>query len=383
MRRPQWIVRWVVLVLCSFTSIADANETVQKQQQLTQLRQQINELRTSLMSSRTQKDRLQLQLRATEMEIGRLNLSLRKIGEKIIAQQTELDRLNRTKQRQQQDLRVHQLRLSQQIVASYAMGRQGYLKLLLNQRDPVEVGRVLTYYDIFNKTRASRIESISDKILEINHTENKITEEKSKLESFQHEHQQRIAGLQKKRGDRKQILIRVDEEIQTKEQRLDKLLDDEKRLSHLIESIREAMIDIPVEIDELEPFSKLRGKLQWPTLGRITSKFGASRKLGNVKWHGVLIDADEGKDVKSIYHGRVVFADWLRGFGLLIIIDHGDGYMSLYGHNQSLFKSVGEWVQAGEAIASIGDSGGQDMTGLYFEIRHNGKPKNPLKWCKS
>lgn len=370
-------------MLCSFTSIADANETVQKQQQLTQLRQQINELRTSLMSSRTQKDRLQLQLRATEMEIGRLNLSLRKIGEKIIAQQTELDRLNRTKQRQQQDLRVHQLRLSQQIVASYAMGRQGYLKLLLNQRDPVEVGRVLTYYDIFNKTRASRIESISDKILEINHTENKITEEKSKLESFQHEHQQRIAGLQKKRGDRKQILIRVDEEIQTKEQRLDKLLDDEKRLSHLIESIREAMIDIPVEIDELEPFSKLRGKLQWPTLGRITSKFGASRKLGNVKWHGVLIDADEGKDVKSIYHGRVVFADWLRGFGLLIIIDHGDGYMSLYGHNQSLFKSVGEWVQAGEAIASIGDSGGQDMTGLYFEIRHNGKPKNPLKWCKS
>jgi septal ring factor EnvC (AmiA/AmiB activator) len=134
---------------------------------------------------------------------------------------------------------------------------------------------------------------------------------------------------------------------------------------------------------EHQPFAKLRGRLNWPSRGKLITRYGSARKVGKLKWQGVNISAPEGTEVRAISHGRVAFSDWLRGFGLLTIIDHGDGYMSLYGGNQSLFKEVGDWVEAGEAIASVGNSGGRQDSALYFEIRHNGKPSNPLKWCRN
>ena len=142
-------------------------------------------------------------------------------------------------------------------------------------------------------------------------------------------------------------------------------------------------LDLPTEQGERKAFAGLRGKLKWPSRGRLANRYGSRRKEGKLKWQGVMIKAPEGTEVTAISHGRIAFSDWLRGFGLLTIIDHGDGYMSLYGGNQSLYKEVGDWVEAGDVIASVGNSGGHRETALYFEIRHNGKPTNPLKWCRN
>lgn len=168
--------------------------------------------------------------------------------------------------------------------------------------------------------------------------------------------------------------------------------EDERRLQRLLDSLATAPRDnsqtpaegeLASEGTEHTPFLTLRGRLQWPSRGKLTTRYGSARKVGKLKWQGVNIKAPEGTEVHAISHGRVAFSDWLRGFGLLTIIDHGDGYMSLYGGNQSLFKEVGDWVEAGEVIAGVGNSGGRKNSALYFEIRHNGKPTNPLKWCRN
>ena len=156
------------------------------------------------------------------------------------------------------------------------------------------------------------------------------------------------------------------------------------QLQKLIDSIQEIFDDAP-EVEEIarQPFADLKGKLAWPVKGKLRKMFGRRKPLSNLRWQGVLIEAPSGRYVRAVSHGRVAFADWLRGFGNLIIIDHGNSYLSLYGHNESLFKAAGEWVEAGDVIGSTGDSGGQAKSGLYFEIRRNGKPQNPTRWCKA
>ena len=150
-----------------------------------------------------------------------------------------------------------------------------------------------------------------------------------------------------------------------------------------MKSLGELLADIPSSPSESRPFSSLKGKLPWPVKGSFLGRFGQSKNTGDLKWNGVLIKAKLGTPVRVISHGRVAFSDWLQGFGFITIIDHGDGYMSLYGHSESLFKQTGDWVQAGEVIATVGDSGGQPISGVYFEIRSRGKPVNPSKWCSS
>ena len=192
------------------------------------------------------------------------------------------------------------------------------------------------------------------------------------------------------------MLDTLNQQILAKGERLSLLVEDERRLQRLLDSLATAPPptspdagpettdpELTSEASEHKPFAQLQGHLRWPSRGRLSTLFGTARKVGKLKWQGVNISAPEGTEVHAISHGRVAYSDWLRGFGLLIIIDHGEGYMSLYGGNQSLFKEVGDWVEAGEVIASVGNSGGHKDSALYFEIRHNGKPTSPLKWCRN
>jgi len=191
------------------------------------------------------------------------------------------------------------------------------------------------------------------------------------------------AALEKTSRARALVVSRLNQEIHSKGEALVRLLEDERRLQQVVETIHEAMPEVLTDRGQRPVFGKLKGRLQWPTKGKVRALFGKPRQAGRVRWNGVLIQAREGKEVHSVSHGRVAYADWLRGYGLLLIVDHGDGYMSLYGHNQSLFKETGDWVEAGEVIGSVGKSGGFQQAELYFEIRHNGKPSNPVKWCKT
>jgi septal ring factor EnvC (AmiA/AmiB activator) len=369
------------ILLALLTAVVGADDTAEdKARQMEQLRAKIEKLRATLSSDYGHKSRLEKDLRQAELNIARHSRSLKQLAGQLIRQRSRLRELQQDKRNQRRRLGEQQRALAQQIKASYAMGRQGYLKILLSNEDPSRIGRTLTYYRYFNQARARRINDIGASISELEKLETTIGRETRHLEQLHDKQQQAQQQREREYDNRHQILVKLDSEIGDKEQRLKQLIEDKERLARLLEQLRQALSDIPPEVGDLQPFAKLRGKLSLPARGRISHHFGSRRRTGKLRWQGITIDAAEGNEVRAIYHGRVAFADWLRNFGMLIIIDHGDGYMSLYAHNQALYRDVGEWVDKGDVIATIGNSGGQDKSGLYFEIRHNGTPTNPARW---
>ncbi len=348
------------------------------------LRKKIHQLQASLGKTRNHQQVLRQELKAAEKEIGRLSRSLKKTRTELRRKKQALARLQGRYRKQQAALSRQREALRQQILASYAMGRQGYLKIILNQQDPAQIGRTLAYYDYFNRARARQIAAIQHQLQEITALEERINRETAALQNLLDQQESQVREKERQRSRRQAVLVKLDQEIRTKEQRLQVFLQDEKELVRLLSQLQSVLSDIPPDAGDERPFPAARGRLLWPTNGKLSARFGSQRKkAGKLRWQGIVISAKEGEEVRSVHDGRVAFADWLRGFGLLVIIDHGNGYMSLYAHNQSLYKSVGEWVSRGEVIATVGNSGGRTMPGLYFEIRHNGKPTNPLKWLQA
>jgi septal ring factor EnvC (AmiA/AmiB activator) len=376
----------VVLFFCPLlTSYALAG--LNDSDKLEQLRQQIKTLRTELNSDRERKQDLQSLLRNTETRIGKVVALLKGLKRQLRRQNRELNKLNKRRKQLRANLQIQRVNLARQIRAAYVIGQQEYIKILLNQQDPAAVSRTLTYYDYFNGARLERIQSIDARLTDLQTVEQKIKRKKAKLEQNRLEQSREKNQLEKNRGQRSEVLAKLNQQMQAKGKRLSLMLEDQRRLQRLLNRLADEPADFTpsllTEQGERKAFAQLRGKLAWPSRGRLTNRYGGRRKVGKIKWQGVMIKAPEGTDVSAISHGRVAFSDWLRGFGLLTIIDHGDGYMSLYGGNQSLYKEVGDWVEAGEVIASVGNSGGNKNTALYFEIRYKGKPTNPLKWCRN
>ncbi|MEE8379736.1 MAG: peptidoglycan DD-metalloendopeptidase family protein [Gammaproteobacteria bacterium] len=380
----------MTLCFCSLLtshSLADTRSATSNSDKLEQLRQQIKTLRTELSSDRERKQDLQSLLRNTETRIGKVAALLKGLKRQLRRQNRELKKLNKRRKQLSANLQIQRVNLARQIRAAYAIGQQEYIKILLNQQDPAAVSRTLTYYDYFNGARLERIQSIDAQLTDLQTVEQKIKRKKAKLEQNRLEQSREKNQLEKNRGQRSEVLAKLSQQMQTKGKRLSLMLEDQRRLQRLLNRLADEPTDFTpgllTEQGERKAFAQLRGKLAWPSRGRLTNRYGGRRKVGKLKWLGVMIKAPEGTDVAAISHGRVAFSDWLRGFGLLTIIDHGDGYMSLYGGNQSLYKEVGDWVEAGEVIASVGNSGGNKNTALYFEIRYKGKPTNPLKWCRN
>jgi len=240
---------------------------------------------------------------------------------------------------------------------------------------------MMVYYDYLNRARAEKMRAIRQRMSDLAETEKDIQREELMLAQLHDEQQRELAALNRNQVERQAVVAQLTRELQDQGQQLDRLQTDERELKTLIRGIEEALADIPAEHPQQQRFARLRGQLPWPAAGRITYTFGAP-KLGSLRWDGVMISAPEGREVRAVHHGRVAFADWLRGFGLLLIVDHGDGYMTLYGHNQSLFKEAGDWVDVNEPVALVGSSGGREQSGVYFGIRHQGRPVNPAKWCR-
>jgi septal ring factor EnvC (AmiA/AmiB activator) len=361
---------------------AAASERQAKEAELKQLRAHIGKLQQELESVRGRYDSLRGELRRTERKIGQLSRKLKELTEQLKHKEKNLAGLKQKAHELQLTIAEHRHHLGGQIRASYAMGRQEYLKILLNQESPATVGRMITYYDYLNKARSERIHQLNKTLVELEQVRAEVEAETARLRVLREQRKHEKAALDASKRDRQKVVAKLQNEIQDKDQRLGGMLRDEEELKSLIKALSEALEDIPAEPGNRKPFAKLKGKLKWPTRGRVVASYGSPRKLGKLTWQGVMIGADSGQEVRSVSHGRVAFADWLRGYGLLIIIDHGDGYMSLYGHNQSLYRETGDWVEAGEVIATVGDSGGLDRAGLYFEIRKNGKPSDPVRWCR-
>ncbi|NOX43856.1 MAG: peptidoglycan DD-metalloendopeptidase family protein [Gammaproteobacteria bacterium] len=352
-----------------------------KSEELDNLRNVIKNLQNKLNAARSSQGVLRNELRAHEKKIGSISNDLLQINNQLETQTQTLQEQQQKEQILQQQLSQHKNTLKQQLRAAYSIGQQDYLKLLLNQQNPATLGRTLSYYDYFIKVRSENVIEVKSKISEIEQLQIAIKQQTIKLESIQKSQSEEIHSLNNTKNQRKLVLTKLNKKIRSNSNKLKKMRGDEKRLERLLHALMQAMPDIPEQVETLINFGRQKGRLQWPVKGRIRTKYGSSRKTGKLKWQGVIINAKEGKEVRAISHGQIAFADWLQGYGLLVIIDHGDSFMSLYGFNQSLYRNPGDWIEAGETIATVGNSGGNTKPGLYFEIRRNGKPINPSLWC--
>jgi len=370
-------------LLCGPVCIAPAaaNQAAPTQQQLEVLRDRIDAARRAMEAKTGEKTVLERQLQQTEERIGEAAQQLRGVDRNLAVKGERLETLRAEQDALQTSLQRQRDALARQIRAAYAMGRQERLKLLLNQQRPEAVSRMMAYYDYLGRARAVKMAAIRVDIDRLHVTAEAIRREESELASLRDRQQQELAVLQESQGARRDVLSRLNREIADQGKALARLQDDARELTELLSSLEKAMADIPVPTTEQVRFDQRRGRLPWPAGGRVSHRFGSPR-LGSLVWDGVMIAAPEGNEVRAVHHGRVAYADWLRGFGLLLIVDHGDGYMTLYGHNQSLFKELGDWVEENEPIALVGSSGGRERSGVYFGIRYQGRAVNPARWCR-
>lgn len=348
--------------------------------QLQRLRAKIHSLKTDIERDKTKRDATQDALNATEREIADINVKLLMTRKQLKQRSQRIEWLSADYRRHQQSLSDQTDRFGQLVYATYVMGRQGYIKMLLNQEDPTKLGRAITYYRYFARARAQQIAQINETMATLEQLKQRLDLENRELRGLEESQLHSRKKLNERRHERELLIARLNQRIVDQGLELKSLSRDERRLQRLLDELTAMMRDVPAEPRTDLQFTRMRGKLHLPVRGHIQAQFNQPKK-GNMRWNGLFMAAREDQPVRAVFHGRIAFADWLRGFGLLLIIDHGDGYMSLYSHNKVLYKQVGDWVETGEPIAAVGTSGGLIEPGLYFEIRHNGKPRNPLIWC--
>ena len=369
----------VLFVNKSFAA-EDAAEKEQAKLKLEQLQQKIRKAKNNLHTNKKRYNQAAKQLKNIEQNVANISAELRALKKKLAIAGKELDLL-KIEQRQLNRNKVKQKKaLAKQIRAAYGNGKEEYLKLLLNQDDPAEFGRMLGYFSYLNKARSKEINQLTKTVKRLTQIVVDIEKRKVQLSGLATKAQRKIVQLEKQQKKRKKVAQRWQKKVNSSGKRLSSLLADEKELETIIKTVREA-IEVFMPGERLSGLSKLKKKLRWPVKGKIKSHFGKKRYSGRMRWKGVLLTAKEGNSVHSISSGRVVFADWLRGYGLMMIIDHGKKYLTLYGHNQTLLKKVGDWIEPGEVISLVGNTGGQETSALYFEIRYNNKPVNPALWC--
>ncbi len=320
-------------------------------------------------------------LREHELAIAAATAGVRALDGTFSTQKDELDRLEARRGELAGALEGQREALAVLMRSAYALGRSEELKLLLQQEDVGTIARVLAYHRYFQRARIERIDGLLEDLAELAEVQQAILAQAGVLEATRLERERELARLEAQRAERAELLTDLDRVLKDQQARLLALGKDERGLSSLLERLRDVFADIPKQISGAEPFARLRGRMPWPLQGTLATGFGA-RDDGGRKLSGLLIAAKAGAPVQAIARGRVAFADWLKGYGMLLILDHGDGYMSLYGYNESLVREVGDWVGAGETIAHSGASGGQSSPALYFELRHQGKPIDPQPWLR-
>ncbi|MBA6419757.1 murein hydrolase activator EnvC [Pseudomonas sp. 5Ae-yellow] len=352
---------------------------------------------------------LESELKESETDIGRLKGESNELEQQIREGETRLLDLREQAKALQASLEAQQEQIAQQVRAAYMAGQQGYLKVLLNQDDPGRMARMMRYYEYVGQARVEEINRFNDTLSQIQLASADIVREQAALQSAREDLVVRESALQAQQHKRSQLLASLQGQSRSEAQKLAARESERAALNKLIKQLDEAITSLPTptppparsqassqsqsanqnasQTPAAWPagglaFAQARGKMPLPVRGRIVSRYGSQRGGdARLKWDGLLVSASLGTQVHAIHGGRVVFADWLRGSGLLLILDHGNGYLSLYGHNQTLLREVGTWVQPGEAIATVGNSGGLPEPSLYFAIRHRGQALDPLAWC--
>lgn len=413
---------FLAIALFCLLGPAMADERADARKQIEAARKDVAGLQKLLKQIEQEKSAVQKSLQTTESEMGELEQQVDSLQQQIDRSEAELERLNEEKTTLE-GARIEQQRLiGIQARAAYQSGRQEYLKLLLNQQNPEKFSRTLTYYDYLSKARFEQLESFNETLIQLAKVEAGIEAQQAELAEQRDGLQQRRTQLAEVRKERQLALAKLDRGYSTRDQKLKARKQEQAQFERVLKTIEQTLARQAREAEEARlraqalareeqsrqqragqaspaasgplvsssgsnfggPFASAKGKLPWPVDGRLVARYGTPRGGDDrTKWDGVLIGAAAGTQVRAVHGGRVVFADWLRGAGLLVILDHGNGYLSLYGHNQSLLRDAGEIVKAGDPIATVGTSGGQEAAALYFAIRQQGRPSDPAQWCRA
>ena len=369
------------------TGTVSANQ----QEELDNLRQRISKMQSEIAKTSESKSEAADALRESEKAISDSN---RKIAD-LTEQQHEADAKLNQLQTQQQQLKQHlgrqQTLLSKLLYQQYLGGKHEYLKLMLDNQDPNKVARDLQYFRYIARNRAAWLQNLHSDLNSLNSVSDKVHAQSETLSTLRAEQATQKEKLLQDQHDRQQVLGKISKQLTQQRHEISRLQHDENRLARLVTKIAAILAKpktsstlhsdiIPDNRFDGKPFEQLRGKLALPVKGEISNKFGTARPDSTVLWKGLFIKTSSGQSVKAVAAGQVVFADWLRGFGNIIIVDHGNAYMSLYGNNETLYKQVGDQVRGGDTIATVGNSGGNSDSGLYFELRHESQPLDPMKW---
>jgi septal ring factor EnvC (AmiA/AmiB activator) len=368
-------------LLFAGSALAHGASQEQSEAQLAELKKNISQINSWLNKANSEKSGLVNQLKNQEKSIAKVNKDIQSSKKKVRELLSKLNELNSDLAAHKRSLKTQQSFLIQELRALYLEGKQPALKSLLDSNDPQTSSRYLRYFSYLHEARNEKIQAYEHTLEALQETENDILRQQAELKQTQAEQEKKRKNLKQQNAARKTTLAKLQATILNKAQERDRLTDDHKRLEALLREVEQAIADIEIPT-ETTPFSRQKGKLAWPTRGKVIERFGSRVAQSQLRSNGIRINAADGSAVQAVHYGRVVFSDWLRGFGLIIIIDHGEGYMSLYGHNKSLMRDTGDWVNAGDILAYAGSSGGETQSGLYFEIRRNGKPINPSKWLK-
>ena len=359
----------------------ETGEVTNYQVKLERLQKSIQKIQEHLKGTKTRRSHLLTDLNQLESNISSNAIALKTTENKVQKLHDLIRQLKKDLTLLNEQLSKQKAVLAEQMRAAYKLGSQQQLKMLLNQQNPTDMGRIQVYFDYLNRAREQEISKFIQSIETKLKKEQELAQALDSQKTALNERKQQKRELQKQRLKRNQLLAQLDIKIKNQEQTLTELETSRDKIEDLLTSLGQLLADIPAAPGELKPFNQQKGRLPWPVQGPILARYGQTKNRGGLKWNGVLIGSPYGTPIRTISHGRVAFADWLQGFGFITIIDHGDGFMSLYGHSESLFKQAGDWVAAGDVIATAGDSGGQPTSGLYFEIRSRGKPIDPNNWC--
>ncbi|ATI02146.1 MULTISPECIES: murein hydrolase activator EnvC [Cycloclasticus] len=381
MLKQRLILTTLILVSLLGSGSLFASPESEKKKQLALLRERMQLVEKNIALTQQSKTKEEKALKQLDKRLAESSKRLRLLNEKLDETDKKIKQLRAQQARLKEQTKVQKQLLAEQLKSAYLMGKQQRVKMLLNQQHPDRMSRVIQYYDYFNQARLDNVTALDAGIKKLIDVEVALDDQLSELATFIDAKKTENEQLMAAKSQRKKVLAQLGKEMKSAADELAELKENEKRLTTLLASIRQVIIDTPVLAQQNKPFKSLKGRLPWPIKGSIRKRFGSARQSG--RYDGVVIAASEGTAIKAISHGRVVYADWLRGYGLLIIVDHGSNYMSLYAFNEGLYKEVGDWVEAGEMIATVGVSGGQQKAGLYFSIRKNGKPVNPIQWCRA
>ena len=365
-------------------------EDIQANPQLYKVESDIIDVKQDMQRLSDEKSGMEEMLSNIEKHYGETATSLKAELSIIEQQRQSLSRIQLEIKSYKREIEVINKELVGHFRAAYLMGQEQRLKLILNQQDPAIFARIMVYFNCINKERLKNLSNKEIAVKLLGQLDQQKKTETELLQKILEQKKSEQALLDQDRKQRHALLAKIKQDYSSNEHQLSQLQENEISLKNLMSSLPITDEELAVNVGQNKEqaqinsefkgdLSTLKGSLSWPIKGRLAQTFGSPR--ADSHWDGVLIEANEGTEIKAVMEGKVVYAEWLKGYGMLLIIDHGHGLMTLYAFNQSLYKHTGEWVESGDVIATVVQSGGRNQAGLYFGIRQNGTPVDPLEWC--